>query len=365
MDEFQTKQARMIALLDETGLDGLLLRKVSSFAWATCGAASYVNTAVSEGEASLLVTRDGRYLFTNNIEAVRLDQEEGLRRQGWEFRISPWYANAGARAVSEMGQSMKLGVDGPFPGAVDLSGRVSQLRSRLTTGEGERFRKLGRLCAGAMDAAIRSLQPGMTEFEAAARLAAEALARGAVPIVNLVASDERIFAIRHPLPTGKKIERYVMLVLCGRVGGLICSLTRLVYFGRLPADLRAKAEALANVEAAFLTATIPGCTLSGVFQEGTAAYARAGYPEEWKLHHQGGSAGYEAREVVATPDTHDPIFAGQAFAWNPSITGTKSEDTILIGEQGFEVLTEVDGWPVLLGTAQGKEIRRPAILEVD
>jgi len=363
MDEFQIKQARIQALLDETKLDGLLLRKVSSFAWATCGAASYVNTAVSEGEASLLVTRDGRFLFTNNIEAVRLEKEEGLRQQGWEFRIAPWYA--GGRDSAEMMRGMQLGADGMAPGAADLSSQVTQLRSRLTPEEGGRFRQLGTLCAAAMDAAIRSLKPGMTEYEAAARLASEALRRGAQPIVNLVASDERIFTIRHPLPTGKTIQRYVMLVLCGRLGGLICSVTRLIYFGRLPDDLRAKSEALANVDAAFLTATRPGCSLADVFREGTAAYAAAGYPEEWKLHHQGGSAGYEAREVVATPDTHDPIYDGQAFAWNPSITGTKSEDTILIGSDGFEVLTAIDGWPLLKGTAQGKEVRRPAILEVD
>ncbi|MDT8304742.1 MAG: hypothetical protein RRC07_02300 [Anaerolineae bacterium] len=35
---------------------------------------------------------------------------------------------------------------------------------------------------------------------------------------------------------------------------------------------------------------------------------------------------------------------GQVFAWNPSIAGTKSEDTILAGESGNEILTAMDGW---------------------
>ena len=39
-------------------------------------------------------------------------------------------------------------------------------------------------------------------------------------------------------------------------------------------------------------------------------------------------AGYEAREITATPTTDQPILMGQAFAWNPSIKGAKSEDTI-------------------------------------
>ena len=34
---------------------------------------------------------------------------------------------------------------------------------------------------------------------------------------------------------------------------------------------------------------------------------------------------------------------GQVFAWNPSITGVKSEDTILIRENGNEVLASLAG----------------------
>lgn len=75
MTEFSQKQDRIQALLGERNLDALLLQRVSSFAWATCGAASYVNTATTNGEAALLITSSGRYLITNNIEAPRLEQE--------------------------------------------------------------------------------------------------------------------------------------------------------------------------------------------------------------------------------------------------------------------------------------------------
>jgi Xaa-Pro dipeptidase len=71
-----------------------------------------------------------------------------------------------------------------------------------------------------------------------------------------------------------------------------------------------------------------------------------GYADEWQRHHQGGPAGYEPREYVATPETLDPVGVGQVFAWNPSITGTKSEDTILVGEDGNEILTQIAGWPL-------------------
>jgi Xaa-Pro dipeptidase len=78
----------------------------------------------------------------------------------------------------------------------------------------------------------------------------------------------------------------------------------------------------------------------------------------------GGPAGYEPREYIATPDSDDVVSAGQTYAWNPSITGTKSEDTILVGEEENEVLTSIDGWPTLSVIVGGETFERPAILEI-
>lgn len=356
MTEFENKLQRLHGLLDARGLDASVLQRVGSFAWATCGGAAHVNTAATFGVAALLVTRRARYLLTNNIEAERLLAEEELAEQGWEPHVHEWHAPQDA--LAQLTRGLKVGADSPLvPGAVDLNGDLARLRAALTPEEGERFRVLGRLCAQAMDAAIRAVRPGQTEHQIAALLAQETQRRGVQPIVNLIATDERLFRYRHPLPTGKALERYAMLVLCGRWKGLVCSLTRLVHFGPLPDEVRRKAEAVAAVDAAYLAATRPGATLGEIFQRGQRAYAEAGFADEWRFHHQGGAAGYEPREYLGAPGSTELVAAGQAFAWNPSIAGTKSEDTILVGEAGNEVLTAIDGWPL---RANG----RPAILEV-
>jgi Xaa-Pro aminopeptidase len=362
MDKVERKLSRLRGLLATRGLEAMLLQRVSSFAWATCGAASYVNSASTNGSSALLVTPGGRYLLTSNIEAPRLEREEGLAAQGWELRVRPWHRPDDL--VAGLTGGLRLAADGPYPGATDLSQEMARLRARLGPEESERFRELGRLCAEAMDCAARAVRPGQTEHEIAGRLAQEAQKRGVLAIVNLVAADERVFDFRHPLPTGKELERYAMLVLGGRRRGLVCSLTRLVHFGPLPDELRRKAEAVARVDATFLFHSRPGRALRDIFSRAMAAYAEGGFGDEWQLHHQGGVAAYESREYLATPDSTDVLEAGQACAWNPSVAGYKSEDTILAGEGGCEVLTAISGWPALAVTVDGQTIPRPAILEL-
>jgi Xaa-Pro aminopeptidase len=363
MDEIPHKMDLLRNLADRKGLDAVLLQRVSSVAWATAGAAAYVNIASSLAECALLVSRDEGFLITNNIEAPRLEKEEQLKEQGWNFQVAPWYEKQAL--LQSMVRSRKLGSDACFPGALDLSGELAQLRAQLLPQEGQRFRILGQLTAQAMYSAARSIRPGQTEYEIAGLLAHEAEIRGVQATVNLVATDDRIYNFRHPLPSSKKLERYAMLILCGRRFGLICSLTRLVHFGELPEDIQRKSQAVAQVDAAMITATRPGRTLGEVFSTAQSAYAQVGYADEWKLHHQGGPAGYEPREVIATPGSKDVIVDGQVFAWNPSITGTKSEDSILVNNKSFEVLTSIPDWPMQELEIRGQAVERPAILVVD
>jgi Xaa-Pro aminopeptidase len=360
MGEITSKLSLLRHLAVRHSLDAILLQRVSSVAWATNGAATYVNTASSKGEATLLVTGDQQYLLTNNIEATRLEKEENLHAQGWNFQLSPWFETE--VGTKRLVKGLKLGTDGLYASGVDLSDEIAHLRANLNMEEGKRFRVLGKLCAQAMDAAARAVHPGQREYEIAGLLAGEAERRGVQAIVNLIATDERIYNFRHPLPTDKTLDRYAMLILCGRRWGLVCSITRLVHFGKLPDEIGRKAGAVARVDASMIAATRPGGTLGQVIKRTQEAYAAVGYMDEWRLHHQGGPAGYEPREYLATPESKDVIIAGQVYAWNPSITGCKSEDSILINDEGYEILTSIPGWPTIQVELDGQIIERPAIL---
>jgi hypothetical protein len=228
-----------------------------------------------------------------------------------------------------------------------------------------RYRELGREASFALEGACRRAEPGMTEEEVAAVLAEEVYARGLVPSVILVAADDRVRKFRHPLPTEKRIGELLMVVLCARRWGLIASLTRMVWFGRkLPEDLARRHRAAQAVDAAFILATRDDRPVEEIFQHGLYAYDFNGFRDEWKLHHQGGPTGYQGRSFRARPGEKRRVSAPQAFAWNPSVTGTKSEDTVLAlpGGAAPKPLTYPIDWPASDLEWGGEHVARADIL---
>ena len=102
-----------------------------------------------------------------------------------------------------------------------------------------------------------------------------------------------------------------------------------------------------------LEATRPGVTGRELFETATRAYDRAGFAGEEVRHHQGGATGYRSREWLAHPASEERVDTVQAFAWNPSVTGTKVEDTALLTADGIEPITHSPGWPLLEGRGSG------------
>lgn len=178
------------------------------------------------------------------------------------------------------------------------------------------------------------------------------------------ASDERVWRFRHPIPTEKPIERYFMLSVNARKWGLIVSLTRFVHFGKVPQDLRSRYLANVEIDCKFMAATRPGVEAREVLSKGIEAYKEKGFPQEWKLHHQGGAIGYTGRDYRTNFQTLEVIQENQPFTWNPSITGTKSEDTIMATSQGPCMITYPVSYPVLEFRVEGTPFSRPDILEM-
>lgn len=360
-EEIREKERRVRELMRRERLGALAITNVGNFAWLTCGGGNYVGTANDVGAATAVITADAKYIVCDNIERPRIRDEE-VHGQGFEFWEYGWQENNRDAIIAKIANGVEIGSDIPMAGARNAGAALDACRQSLTAEEIQRYRKLGKAAAECLEATAREIRPGMTEHEMAGMLDKRLYSRGIVPTLTLIATDERIDNYRHPVPTEKKLERRAMLVTGARKWGLIVSATRMVSFGEAPEELRRRHDAVARADATLISATRPGARMGDVFRGAMAAYSDTGYPGEWKLHHQGGPTGYRPREFRVTEATDAIVVDNQAFAWNPSITGAKTEDTIVATAEGPIVLSGTDDWPKVNVEIEGQVIARPDIL---
>jgi len=358
--ELKVKSERVAGFLERVGCDGLLLNRQANFAWATGGGDNHVAISTEWGASSVLFARGRRYLLTSNIEGPRVMQEE-LAEKGFEPVTSEWHHPSMPDLVQRLVPGGRIAADGSGF-ARDVTKDLVEIRAVLTDEEVRRYRILGRRGAASLEDVARRVRAGLSEFQIAGMMADAVLQHGITPTVLLVAVDERIDRFRHPIPTTKAMDRRAMLILCARCGGLVISLTRIVHHGAVPAELRRKHDAVTRVDAAMILATIPGTRYADVLERAREEYSCAGYADEWTFHHQGGPTGYQERDEIVTPDSDGIVRDRQAFAWNPSIRGTKSEDTMLVNGEGYEVITASPAWPTTTVRIDSAVVERPDIL---
>jgi antitoxin VapB len=349
--ELDAKHERVVEWLRGQKLAGVLLRRNENIAWLTGGAVEeVVCTAVETAVVSVLVTAaGGRYYLTTENEAPRAHDEE-FGALDFEPVLFPWYADDTVAAATRLAGG-PLGSDTPGAGVTQVS--LFPLRAALSETEIARYRWLGAETVAATVEALHQVEPGLSEYDLEAITAAGLLRRGILPSVALYAVDERIMKYKHAVPRGKRLKQYGMLNLCARKWGLVISITRFVHFGELPAELAARFKSAAQVNAALLDASRVGATSAELFRVAQAAYVAEGYPGEENFHHQGGPAGYGEREWVATPNGTETVVNNQAFAWNPSIRGGKTEDTVILRDGKIEWLTATPQLPIIQATANG------------
>ena len=144
--------------------------------------------------------------------------------------------------------------------------------------------------------------------------------------------------------------------------GLITSITRLVHFGKLTREILNARNIITNIDAEMILSSRPGIKYSDIFINEISKFKENGLENEWVNHHQGGPTGYEGRYFLTTQQSKGAIEENHAIAWNPSMRGFKSEDTIIVGKEKNLIITEDKNWPrIEIETKYGK-VLRPDIL---
>jgi antitoxin VapB len=370
MSELDEKTERLQRMLLQEGLGGVLLSAQHNFAWLTCGGNNGVDLSRENGAALLLVRADGRrFVLASNSEMPRMLAEEVSENDFEPLEVSWQDEKAATNYVLEKVKTLLQNGDLATDIALEpmtraIENKIAHCRYYLTGTELDRYRTLGSDAGRAIVAVIEKLTPGATEIEIAETIRHEFGLRGMTSVVTLVAADERISNYRHPVPTGNRWRKTLLLVTCAKRGGLIVSLSRMICAGDASDDLKRRTASAAYVNACLLDATRTGATGADLYQTAAAAYAGQGFADEINFHHQGGATGYKTREWVAHPKSTETVLASQAFAWNPSITGTKIEETCIVNDDDVEMITPSPDFPTISTKVNGREYISPGILSI-
>ena len=370
MEELEIKTQRLISMLNAGKFGGVLLNSQHNFAWLTGGRSNGVDSSRENGACSILIRDDGkRFLIANRIEMPRILAEELSERDFIPIEFE-WEADKkNGRFVLEKAESLldgkELVADVFFDsGYRAIEGLIARCRYQLTAEETISFKKLGMDASNVLVGIPNKIKLGQTEKEIANVVKFELGKLDINAVVTLVAADERVKRFRHPIPTSNVWEKVLLIVICAKRQGLIASLSRIYCSGEIPSELAKKTDAVARVHAEMMSATQPGRTGAEIFAQTKKTYHEVGFTGEEQNHHQGGACGYKTRDWVAHSNSNDLVLLNQAFAWNPSIAGTKSEETFIVTENGIEIITSNPNFPVISNVVGGKEYLTPGILVI-
>jgi Xaa-Pro aminopeptidase len=367
--EVDRKAARLAEHARAAGLGGIVLSTQHNFAWLTGGRSNRIDATRETGSGSLLVSAGGaRYALASTIESPRMRDEmvAGLGFQVIDYRWTDERADATLpyNVARELAKG-EIATDITTPAARNIEGQISKLRATLVDDEIPRYRQFAADAGRLFDSLMRQLTPGMSELDVARVVTSGLLEIGAYPNVLLVAADRRIAAYRHPLPTATPWTERLLVACCPEREGQVVALSRIITAGPADEDLRRRTRATGRVFGALLEATKAGVTGAAMFGAAARGYSEAGYPGEERLHHQGGVVACRSREWVAHPTSDAVAAPPQAFAWNPTVTGTKVEETVLLHrDDRLEVVTTSPHWPSFEIEVRGQRIAVPDVLEI-
>ena len=355
------KHRRVVEFLDRNGYDAAVFGRADSVAWFTAGG-DLRRDLGSEGAAGLVfVNRHSRAILTDNVQSPRIFEEE-LAGLGFHLKERPWQEPV-EPILTGLCRNKKVVTDTTGLGLSSDRDRLGELRLTLTKLERQRLRELGRTVTLCVEATCRNFHPGETEADLAGHLAHRLLREGVTPVDLRVASDDRPQRYRQPTFKSAPIERLASITAVGRRYGLCAAVTRIVSFGTVPPAVREAHAVAAMVDATAIYFSRPGQSVSEVFRRIRRIYEKFGCPHEWTLSYQGSIIGYNPVELTLTPDSPFQLQANVPIRWTPSVGPARSEDTIVVDERGFEVVTEAQRWPKLEVMVKGFSLPRPGILE--
>jgi Xaa-Pro aminopeptidase len=357
--DLEAKQTWVAAFLQEVGCEGLLVVEPENFAWLTSGAAArgVLNPA---DLPAVYYSPDQRWVLSANVDTQRLFDEE-LNGLGFQLKEWPWHWGR-EQLLADLCSPRKVACDRALGNCVPVADKLRRARRTLSRYEKACYQVLGPIVSHALEAACRTMKPDETEREIAGQISHRILHRGAQPMAIEVAADGRSRRYRQCGFTSLPLRNYGVITVTARKYGLCATASRAVSFGELDPTFRKEHDAACKVSATYMASSWPDALPRRIFTTAQHVYRLTGFEHDWRLCPQGHITGRCPVELGLTPQTEELFQADWALVWHASVGAAFSCDTFLLTEQGPELVTPTELWPLKRIKVQGAEFFRPDVL---
>lgn len=347
---YQKRINKLRHILEQQQLEALLVSRPENV---------FYLSNFSGGEGQLLVTQQESYLFADG----RYKEQALQEAPGCKFILyKRYFTRALAEVTSSQGiremafekdyltyqdwENLKESFAGELFPVKDF---VEKLRLLKDETEIELIREAGAITASAFRYLLGEIHQGQSEQEIAALL--EYFMRrhgsGTPAFETIVASGER-GALPHGAATQKKIQRgeFITMDLGATYQGYAADLTRTICVGTVSAKQREVYEVVREAQERGIRAVRAGVPAAEVDSVAREFLAEAGY-SDYFVHSLGHGVGLAVHEAPRIAQQEDLVLeSGMVITIEPGVYipqwgGVRIEDTVLVKEDGCEILTPV------------------------
>jgi Xaa-Pro dipeptidase len=360
-EDIETKKDRVLNYLDSKEYDGAVIGRRDNFAWFTCGGENKVLNFSDFGFSYLLITKDKIQLISQIMDGQRVIDEE---MSGFDIEYVPlkWFEDSKEDKILKLTSGKNLLSDVPLAGCKYSPKEFYSLHYPLTPLEIERLRWLGSKTERIIRNVSDSISSGMSEIEIAGMLLGEYGRSGIECEVLMIGSDERISKYRHPLPTDKKVEKFVLVHPAVKKWGLHANVTRLVSLEKVIPEIQKRYDAACRIAGEVILSCKQGTKFSSILERQKYLFENFGYKDEWEKHYHGGISGYLLADATVGMDPDLSVISNQAYDWFITITGVKVEELSINANNNIEVTSINGAWPVKEYEINSQNLKLPQIL---
>jgi Xaa-Pro aminopeptidase len=346
---YAQRRSRLLAELDGLGLDALLVTRLTNIRYLTGFSGT---TAFLVFSAKPAIAVDFRYKEQVGREVSGIDVHQVVSsRELWPFTLE-LLRGSGFTRIGLEGTDLVLSQYIELQSAngselVPTTNLVERLRYTKEPEEIDAIRRAVQLTDAAMTDLLGVIKPGMTEHRVAGEIERLQRARGGERSASemIVASGPRS-ALPHGIASDRVIEQGepVMFDLGTVVDGYLADLTRTIHLGPAPDEFRRIYEIVGEAQQRAEDAIRPGMTAREADAVARDHIAAAGYGDRFG-HSLGHSIGLDNHEQPAlSPYDSTVLEPGMVVTvepgiYLPGVAGVRTEDIVVIREDGCEVLT--------------------------